>query len=288
MGAVNCRRCNLEAETREHLFRDCPTTKETWETLDMVESAPDESMGYNDWVGNFFEYNSMSQCRKFVCALWGIWSFRNKLIHENETKTGAQIAEFVSNYLRELDGVKQPIPDRCASKNRWEAPARTFWRINFNAAFNKQNSESCSGLVIRNDKAEVLCSKTIFNKNIPTAFAAEALACYQAILLELQLDLRDVEIEGDARTVIKKLQENGEDRSEIAAYTKDSKEMALRYRHCIFQFLHREANEVSHRIAHEGMKNKENTYLMNRFPLGVESAMMADRRRTEMAHEQRR
>ncbi|KAA3477472.1 reverse transcriptase [Gossypium australe] len=154
MGAVNCQRCNMEVETREHLFRDCPITKETWEKLDIAEPVPDESMGYNEWAGNFFENNLMNQCRKFVCALWGIWSFRNKLIHENETKTGTQIEEFVSNYLRELDGVKQPLPDRCAYTNRWEAPERTFWRINFDAAFNRQSRESCSGLVVRNERAE--------------------------------------------------------------------------------------------------------------------------------------
>ncbi|KAA3474993.1 reverse transcriptase [Gossypium australe] len=288
MRAVNCRRCHMEVETREHLFRDCPITKETWEKLDIVGPVSEESMGYNEWLGDFLENNSVNKCKKFACALWGVWSFRNKLIHENEIKTGSQIAEFVSNYLRELDGVKQILPDRCAYTNRWEAPAGMFWRINFDAAFNRQINESCSGLVIRNEKAKVLCSKTIFNKNILTAFAAEALACFQAIDLGLQLELRDVEIEGDARTEIKKLQGKEEDRSEIAAYIKDSKEMALQYRRCVFLFLHREANEVAHKIASEGLKKKENTYLLNRVPTGVESAMMADRRRTETEQEQRR
>ncbi|KAA3482737.1 reverse transcriptase [Gossypium australe] len=219
---------------------------------------------------------------------FGIWTFRNKLIHENEIKTGTQIAEFVSNYLRELDRTKQILPDRSAYTNRWEAPAGMCWRINFDAAFNRQRNESCSGLVIRNGRAEVLCSKTIINKNIPTAFAAEALGCYQAIDLGLQLGLRDVEIEGDARTVIKKLQGKEEDRSKIAAYIKDSKEMALQFRFCVFLFLNREANEVAHEIASEGLKKKENTYLSKRVPTDVEPAVMADRRRTENEQEQRR
>ncbi|KAA3474616.1 reverse transcriptase [Gossypium australe] len=35
MGSVNCRRCQAETETREHLFRNCPVTKETWERLEV-------------------------------------------------------------------------------------------------------------------------------------------------------------------------------------------------------------------------------------------------------------
>lgn len=38
-----------------------------------------------------------------------------------------------------------------------------------------------------------------------SVFAAEAVPCFQALQLGLQLDLREVEIKGDSRTVIRKL-----------------------------------------------------------------------------------
>ncbi|KAA3476684.1 glycine, alanine and asparagine-rich protein-like [Gossypium australe] len=117
------------------------------------------------------------------------------------------------------------LPDRRIHTNRWVAPLGMSLRINFDAAFNRQRNESCSGLVIRNGKAEVMCSKTIINKNISSAFAAEALACYQALDLGVHLGLRDVEVGGDARTVIRKLQGMKEDRFEIPVYIEDSKKM---------------------------------------------------------------
>ncbi|KAA3483062.1 reverse transcriptase [Gossypium australe] len=280
--------CHMEAETKEHLFRDCPVTKETWESLDIVGPASEQNMEFTEWLRKFFEVNSLGMCRKFVCALWGIWTFRNKLIHKDEIKIGIQIADFISNYLKELDGVKQILPERRVYTNRWKAPAGMRLKINFDATFNRQRNESCSGLVIRNGKAEVLCSKTIINKNIPSVFATNALACYQAIDLGFQLGLWEVEIEGDARTVIRKLQEKKEDRSKIAAYIKDSKEMVLQFRYCVFLFQNREANEVAHKIASKGLKRKGNNYLSQRVPTGAESAVMEDRRWTENEQETRR
>ncbi|KAA3489520.1 reverse transcriptase [Gossypium australe] len=115
-------------KTREHLFRDCPVAKETWERLDIVGPVSEENIEFTEWA---------------------------------KYKQGLKIADFVTNYLMELNGVKQILPDRRIHTNRWVAPLGMSLRINFDAAFNRQRNESCSGFVIRNGKAEVMCSKTI-------------------------------------------------------------------------------------------------------------------------------
>ncbi|KAA3489699.1 reverse transcriptase [Gossypium australe] len=65
MGSSTCRRCQTEAKMMEHLFRNCPVAKETWERSDIVWPASEESM-----------------CKRFACALWRIWTFRNRFILE--------------------------------------------------------------------------------------------------------------------------------------------------------------------------------------------------------------
>ncbi|KAH1128655.1 hypothetical protein J1N35_000033 [Gossypium stocksii] len=101
---------------------------------------------------------------------------------------------------------------------KWDVPVGSRVKINFDAAYNRHRKESYSGLVVRNEKAEVICSKSVRNANIPSVFAAEAMACVQALDLVIYIGLKDVIVEGDSQTVIKKLQEEGDDRSEIAAY----------------------------------------------------------------------
>ncbi|KHG03044.1 hypothetical protein F383_26668 [Gossypium arboreum] len=76
MGLATCRRCHTGAETREHLFRDCPVAKEMMIT----------------------------------CALWAIWANRNRFLHEGESRSGSQVADFVLNYLKELDDLNHFFP----------------------------------------------------------------------------------------------------------------------------------------------------------------------------------
>lgn len=120
-----------------------------------------------------------------------------------------------------------------------------------------------------------------------SAFAAEAVACLQALQLGLYLGLRKVEIEGDSRTVIRKLQVEYEDRSEIAVFINDSKKLSLGFQTCVFLFTNRDVNKVAHLIASEGIRMRESTYLVNQV-FSVTAEMVAeDQRKTESMRELR-
>lgn len=43
--------------------------------------------------------------------------------------------------------------------DKWVAPNGLMVKINFDTTFNKQRNEPCSGLVVRNERAGVICSK---------------------------------------------------------------------------------------------------------------------------------
>ncbi|MBA0680076.1 hypothetical protein Goari_011801 [Gossypium aridum] len=95
-------------------------------------------------------------------------------------------------------------------------------------------------------------SRTVMNKNIPNPFAAEALACLQAIEMGIDMNLREmVVVEGDALTIVKKMHSMSDDRS---------------------------ANGLAHSIAKEGLKRVETTYLMERLQESVGASMEEDRR----------
>ncbi|MBA0851442.1 hypothetical protein Goshw_019876 [Gossypium schwendimanii] len=145
--------------------------------------------------------------------MWAIWTVRNKFIPEGEQKTGSQLVDLVYSYLKELDGLNNHLPGNGLLMGRQTAPTGSTVKINFDIAFNRQRKESCSKLVVRNEKAEVICSRTVMHENIPSIFAIEAMVCLQAIHLGLNLGLGMVEIEGDAHTMIRKLQAKEERRN---------------------------------------------------------------------------
>lgn len=64
----------------------------------------------------------MANCRMIACALWAIWTSRNRFIHEGKLKSGAQVTVFVKNYLKELNGLHSSVPERRVCVYRWVAP----------------------------------------------------------------------------------------------------------------------------------------------------------------------
>ncbi|KAB2048029.1 hypothetical protein ES319_A13G086600v1, partial [Gossypium barbadense] len=106
-----------------------------------------------------------------------LWNTRNRFIHKGDLKSGSQTTAFIKNYIRELDGLSSSLPTMQVLISRWDAPTDPWVKINFDADFKKELKESCSGLVARNARSEVIFSKTVFHKNIPSTFAAEAMAC---------------------------------------------------------------------------------------------------------------
>ncbi|MBA0673074.1 hypothetical protein Goklo_029718 [Gossypium klotzschianum] len=151
-----------------------------------------------------------------------------------------------------------------------EATRNSGGEINFDATFNQQNKKSCSGILVRDSKGQVLHFKVFINTKIPTAFAAEALSCVQETEFGIDLVLERVMIEGDSLTVIKKLQSTNEDNSEIRAYTFSAKILSSGFKACLFKHATRQANKGAHVLAQEGLQSEEVTYLQNRLPKAVE------------------
>ncbi|MBA0747807.1 hypothetical protein Gogos_004691, partial [Gossypium gossypioides] len=84
-------------------------------------------------------------------------------------------------------------------------------------------------------------------------FAVEALTCVQAVRFRAKFGFIRVEIEGDALSIIRKIQSKDEDRSEIRAYISDVKRMRMNFISCRFQRAGRQANIVAHSLATEGL-----------------------------------
>ncbi|MBA0678037.1 hypothetical protein Goari_019403, partial [Gossypium aridum] len=116
---------------------------------------------------------------------------------------------------------REKLPSRGQEIERWRLLEGSNLKINFDLAFNKQENTSCSRIVIRDSNGGVLGSKTVLNRNVTSAFAAEALACAQVVQMGLEIYLSTVEVEGDSLSVINKSQSNGLDKSEICESIKD-------------------------------------------------------------------
>ncbi|KAK5824516.1 hypothetical protein PVK06_019291 [Gossypium arboreum] len=134
------------------------------------------------------------QCQIFVCALWAIWTERNKWIPERQRKTGLKVADFVRNYICELDGLRNVLLAKMMERERWKPPENPFVKINFDSAYKKDENRSCSGIVIKDSDGRVLGSRIVLNKNVLLVFEVDALVCVKGFQLGLDSRVMAVEV----------------------------------------------------------------------------------------------
>ncbi|MBA0568547.1 hypothetical protein Golob_006038, partial [Gossypium lobatum] len=116
-------------------------------------------------------------------------------------------------FLNEIDEIAKKLPVTKVGCQRCRPPEVTFIKINFDAAFQATTSISYSGIIVRNGRSRILSMRAVKNENIPSPFASEALACLQSLKVGRDLGLREVVVEGDSLSVIKKARSENLDRS---------------------------------------------------------------------------
>lgn len=195
-----------------------------------------------------------------------IWTARNKWLHEKQHATAKETVQLIKKYLGGLLRIVDLKERRILQSVGWK-PLRSFFvKINFDASFDKQENRSYFGIIIRNNLGNVLFTKTVRHDSIPSSFAADAMACFQAILLGIQVGLQHVEIEWDCLTVIRNLIKSRGERSVIGAYLHNICVSCNNFQSCIFQHVKKFMNGVAHKLATKGIRRREGSYLVGTVP----------------------
>ncbi|MBA0632113.1 hypothetical protein Godav_000916, partial [Gossypium davidsonii] len=134
-------------------------------------------LDYFEWLTWVFNEISLFQRRFFGCALWAIWSDKNKRVHERQINSGREISNNIFKYLKELDESELKVPTRSSEIVEWVPPSRALIKINFDRAFDRHRSRSSSRVVARNIVGEVLVARTFLHEDVDSIFVVEALAC---------------------------------------------------------------------------------------------------------------
>ncbi|MBA0777333.1 hypothetical protein Gotri_005369 [Gossypium trilobum] len=180
-----------------------------------------------------------------VIAIWAIWWARNKQAMEGISIIRQNtMAKFLS-MIDELRVLKEKLPVvRAVGSDCWKPPQDSWVKLNFDAAYKIQTKRSCSSFIIRNERG-----KTGFVK---------------------------VEVEGDSRTVIEKINQEGFYRADLDSVITDIKSIGRTFHQIRFKHVRREANWVTHFIAREGHSRSKHTFFMEDNPKVVREMVVAE------------
>ncbi|KAK8702125.1 hypothetical protein V6N13_020493 [Hibiscus sabdariffa] len=105
---------------------------------------------------------------------------------------------------------------------------------------------------------------------------AEARACEKAVSLCKDMGFRNVEIEGDALTVINKINQPERDNSEIWALISNIHLLKMNFESITFKYVNRQGNNAAHVLAKEGRLFSNPKIWIEEAPLRVEEAAHTD------------
>ncbi|MBA0818637.1 hypothetical protein Gohar_025584, partial [Gossypium harknessii] len=67
-------------------------------------------------------------------------------------RSGKEIANFVQNYMRELDGSEKETQKITQKVSKWKHPPNQTVKINFDATYDERSSQAASGIVVKTVK----------------------------------------------------------------------------------------------------------------------------------------
>ena len=144
-------------------------------------------------------------------------------------------------------------------------------KINFDGAtFNDRNLAGLVG-VSRDDRGLVMA---VFTQTIPLPTSiemVEVLTARNALVLAQDLNLTQVQLEGDSEIIINALSSGGRDSSSYGHILKDIKFLSLAFQCLSFSHTHRQGNKLAHCLVRSAYNFSPFQVWMEEIPLVFES-----------------
>ncbi|GMI81726.1 hypothetical protein HRI_001841900 [Hibiscus trionum] len=205
------------------------------------------------------DINHVSHLCSFAKAIWSDFNFRWPSNIDQldfcQYQNIHSITTFVRSYLIELGALSTSLSHpHTREQVHWSPPQFPFVKLNFDASYSSASKKSWSGCVIRDSEAQILGSAFKTNTDVLSAFEAEALSALQGIKFAKDLGFSNLIVEGDSRSIIKKLASPSVDLSVISHLICDAQNAARSFNTCRFTFIGRNGNIAAHAMADYGRR----------------------------------
>ena len=201
--------------------------------------SPEQSMGsFADLV--FSARQQDENMELFMVVAWMIWTRRNKRHFNEQHLPSEKILEAATALLTEFHGNSVGRSERKLTQTqRWVPPVAGMYKVNYDGACFVDEEKAGIGVVVRNDRGQVMGSLAEKIEMPPTMEVLEAMAARRAMIFMEELGLRHAVFEGDSEIVVKALVGLCPDQSSIGHLIKDCKSLRGVFQTCSFSHVRR-------------------------------------------------
>ncbi|XP_050238375.1 uncharacterized protein LOC126687864 [Mercurialis annua] len=271
-----CPRCGAEGESIIHVLKDCSWAKGVWLSSQIglrVDEMPVPNFTY--WVESLMKNLSSNNFAMAVVILWQLWSSRNILIHEGR----ADSLEVLLNRCR--DCYVQQNSMKVSSNGQgerpgWKPPKAGVVKLNTDLAVCTEDGTTGLGVIIRNEKGEVMVSAGRKMANVRSIAIGESLAILYGLHIALVCEFQMVEVESDALSVIQAIQKGKADPTHQGLVIDDILDFIPSFTSISFVYIPRVNNKTAHSLAKWALSISEDVVIMEDVPNHIHACMLED------------
>lgn len=179
---ARCCFCQKETESVLHVLWSCGAAQYVWAgSLGRFQKSCTEQDDFLQLVIGLMVKFSSEEWNLFWVICWQIWHQRNTVIHGGAFQHPSRSVQRAVDYLREYtdaqDHLSVPVPVHVPVQQTWQPPQGSFFKLNFDGACFDDGAASGYGVVIRNEKDEVMVAIAVRGGVVRDSEEVEVMAC---------------------------------------------------------------------------------------------------------------
>jgi ribonuclease HI len=252
---AGCPICGREDETISHILWSCPSAQDVWSAASVIfQKSHFEESSFLRIAEGMLKRCSVNEFQFFVVLARRIWLRRNALIHEgvfsHPSALSVTAAEFLEAFQKAQEEQKTPrVETGPYAPGQWKPPPVGWHKINWDAALGQHRDGLGLGIVVRDHMGKFVAARSRSRPGGVAPVAAEAMAALLAIRTAGELGLRQVCLEGDAKTIVDAVNSNEEDWSNIGHLVDDIRSEVRNLPQWTMNHVCRESNQAAHVMA---------------------------------------
>ena len=207
MANNTCELCKFDQESGIHALWECGVARDVWASSVVKLQKFWGGGGQQDVIQLFEELLvrlEVEELELFIVQAWFIWNQRNSITHGGVLQAPKLLNKRAEDLLAKFHQAQVQLGTASTAENanNWQPPPVSKFKLNFDAAVFTELECSGMGVIICNEKGEVMGAKSAKGPRVTDSLEAEALACRTALEFAVDIGLSDIVIEGDCVQVI--------------------------------------------------------------------------------------
>ena len=184
--------CGQSSETTSHVLLYCDFSRSVWESCNLLVDCH-YTFANVVWKLSCDVGSSTISLAHFMAIAWNIWRNRNEIRHGEEPKKKENLILEASKFISEFQAIQDPpIPSACRSQTSWLPPKPGVYKANVDGAVFKNLSSARMGVLIWDDKGQVVATLSQHICAPLGPLEVEAKAMEAAMIFARDVDIQDI------------------------------------------------------------------------------------------------